>query len=35
MEPHLSFLRVNPNKLCFIELSQNFCDWLSEPEKKY
>ena len=23
-----TFLRENPNKLCFIELSQNFCDWL-------
>ena len=27
MEPFLSFLRENPNKLCFIELLQNFCDW--------
>ena len=28
MELSLSFLRENPNKLCFIELSQKFCDWL-------
>ena len=27
MELFLSFLRENPNKLCFIELLQNFCDW--------
>ena len=26
MELSLSFLRENPNKLCFVELSQNFCD---------
>ena len=29
------FLRENPNKLCFIELSQKFCDLLSEPERIY
>ena len=28
MELSLSFLRENSNKLCFIELSKNFCDWL-------
>ena len=33
MELSLSFLRENPNKLCFIELSQNFCDWLSKHGK--
>ena len=33
MELFLSFLRENTDKLCFIELPQNFCDWLSEPEK--
>ena len=35
MELSLIFLRENPNKLCFVELYQNFCDWLSEPEKIY
>ena len=35
MELSLTFLRENPNKLRFIELSQNLCDWLSEPEKTY
>ena len=35
MELSLSFLRENPNKLSFIELPQNFCDWLPEPEKIY
>lgn len=29
------FFRKNLNKLWFIELSQNFCDWLSEPENIY
>ena len=33
MELFLSFLRENTDKLCFIELPQNFCDWLAEPEK--
>ena len=28
MELSLSFFRETPNKLLFIELSQNFCDWL-------
>ena len=35
MELSISFLRKNPDKLCFIELSQNFCDRLSEPENIY
>ena len=35
MELSLGFLRENPNKLCFIELSQNVCDWCSNPEKIY
>ena len=28
IELFLSFLRESPNKLCFLELSRNFCDWL-------
>ena len=35
MELSLSFLRENSNKMRFIDLSQNFCDWLSEPENIY
>ena len=35
MELSLSFFRENPNKSCFVELSHNFCDCLSEPEKIY
>ena len=35
MELCLRFLRENPNKLCFTELSQKFCDTLPEPQKMY
>ena len=35
MELSLLFFRKNLNKLWFIELSQNFRGWLSEPENIY
>ena len=34
MDLSLILFRKILNKLCFIKLSQNFCDWLSESAKK-
>ena len=35
MELSLTFLKQYPNKLCFIESTQNCYDWFSAPEKIY